>query len=985
MAQSTTFTIKADIKDFESQIKVAQNRATEAFNAMKTSGKLADSAINMLNVAMKEQAKQLAPLIERQKELKTIKAQVRDLTKVEASELSRLNRQISAQTQVNNQSNKVLRSKIRILQQINARHLSDISTSQRTVQAIRKESSARSKNTQTLRKENAERRALGTSIARHIRRLESMAVAYYAITRAYNNTFGAGVQLNRQYENMEVGLAALLASKTKLIDITGKEGDSLTKFNVAQQQTKATLDEIKKAALDTPATFMEMAGFYQQAIGHALAAGDAFGGSLNEISSNTITLTKRMSSLGASVGMSMDLINEEIRSLMSGDVSRDSKLALILFGSPTAANAAIKEAKKSTDGLTQLFENVLSPFKELENVMTFDKQVNHLIYQIEEIQRVAAKPVFDDLQESFRKLTEYLKTDGVNISTAFIQMYQNVKTALPYVGELVKLYAAFKVGGAISSGFVLMVDMAKKMKTLKKEMLAISKIEMVIESSLHAMKTKGLSIAVGAAGAAAAYALINHAMDGVGKSAKDAAEEVDILNTAVKDGVLSKGEYKPFDIIGDVILDADKKAALAEAQSMLKANQDALVAAMRDGDEKGIQFAAEGIKIYRKQIASLQSDIKGQVKLEQVKTEKVVEASKEELKWKKQLLKLQGEMNAKSLSGAAAEAVNIFTKYQAYTKEYAKVKGAQLEIDKWYNARLIQINEKAEKENLQTKQDSLEQSKRQLDYEFGMREKQINLLEDQTDKSIALAELNYEKARTELEYEQELYKMTEGRMGLTEQQAKEALDYAKQVKDKVVESYSAMSIAANAFKSSAESGLANFFDYASSGFMDFGKLVQNILHEIYMELLKTLVIKQMVSGISGGFGFSDGGQVQTFADGGRVQKFADGGLLTGGSGTKDDLYLGAASGSHVFAMGGEYILNKNATNSIGVSNLEAMNSTGKMPSSAVPVVINIENNTGGEIKQETQTTFDGEKMIVGVVLSAIQRNKMGMRDIIKNV
>jgi hypothetical protein len=49
------------------------------------------------------------------------------------------------------------------------------------------------------------------------------------------------------------------------------------------------------------------------------------------------------------------------------------------------------------------------------------------------------------------------------------------------------------------------------------------------------------------------------------------------------------------------------------------------------------------------------------------------------------------------------------------------------------------------------------------------------------------------------------------------------------------------------------------------------------------------------------------------------------------------------------------------------------------------VIINIENNTGNEIQQETTTTFDMDTMVVNTVLSAIGRNKGGMRDAIKGV
>lgn len=74
--------------------------------------------------------------------------------------------------------------------------------------------------------------------------------------------------------------------------------------------------------------------------------------------------------------------------------------------------------------------------------------------------------------------------------------------------------------------------------------------------------------------------------------------------------------------------------------------------------------------------------------------------------------------------------------------------------------------------------------------------------------------------------------------------------------------------------SSIESSTSEFFDYLSDSFMDFEKFATNILHEIYMEFVKTILIKQwlsasitaagggglgsIISGIFGGFRASGG-------------------------------------------------------------------------------------------------------------------------------
>ncbi|WBC28489.1 hypothetical protein TPMD03_19 [Thiohalocapsa phage LS06-2018-MD03] len=65
-------------------------------------------------------------------------------------------------------------------------------------------------------------------------------------------------------------------------------------------------------------------------------------------------MDKRMSSLASAVGMNVDLVNEEIRSLMSGDISTDSKSALILFGSPKQERQVKKTCNRIIKILSRL-------------------------------------------------------------------------------------------------------------------------------------------------------------------------------------------------------------------------------------------------------------------------------------------------------------------------------------------------------------------------------------------------------------------------------------------------------------------------------------------------------------------------------------------------------------------------------------------------------------------------------------------------------
>jgi len=493
----TVISIKGDIKDLETKIDTTKKKVEEAFNGMSSATKKYEDAQKSLNDTMAKQKSELAPITDRLKELLELKKENGTLTEKEAKELKNLQSQYSNLTKLNKLLNQEKQQEIKLLKEqdslskkeyqnaskLEASLQKQVFTKQKLIASLEKETAKRKENNvavennvSSLRKEDAERRALGTTVVRHIRRLESLAVAYYAISSAYRTTFGEGVKLNKQYQDMQLGIAAIIASKTTATDATGKETDAVTKFNMAQQMSKTTMDEIKKAALSTPATFMEMAGFYQQAIGHAMAAGDSFGSSLKEISTNTISLTKYMSLLGSSAGMDMNRINEEIRSLMSGNASSDSLLAQILFGSPAAANNAIKDAKTRTGGLTKLMKDVLEPFKVLESQDTYTKALANLNDQIDTIRKNMSQPIFEDLQTSYRTFEEYLKKNGDDITKYTISLYEDVKVSY------------FEIDKAIRSVFTTFDDGSLKVGQLADSFVNISTSTAGVVAALSIIK-----------------------------------------------------------------------------------------------------------------------------------------------------------------------------------------------------------------------------------------------------------------------------------------------------------------------------------------------------------------------------------------------------------------------------------------------------------------------------------------------------------------
>lgn len=193
-----------------------------------------------------------------------------------------------------------------------------------------------------------------------------------------------------------------------------------------------------------------------------------------------------------------------------------------------------------------------------------------------------------------------------------------------------------------------------------------------------------------------------------------------------------------------------------------------------------------------------------------------------------------------------------------------------------------------------------------------------------------------------------------------------------------------------------EDGMVDFLDLSSDKFLRFGDLAKNVLNDIYRQLLRQQIIQPLVSVVGGAVGgvFKGGTSITPKKDGGYLptQKFAQGGMLTGGSGRRDDLYLGSASGSHVFAMGGEFFTKQQSVNPETRPTLEYINKTGKTPNQSVvvntPVKIEIENKSGTpieatNIEEMLKTNQKGEKeKVIRIVMEAMQTDS-GFRSIMK--
>lgn len=303
------------------------------------------------------------------------------------------------------------------------------------------------------------------TMVRHLRQIETLVVAYYTLSRGFQATIGAGIEVNKIIESNTMGIAALVSANTRMIDSFGNTLTPMQKFAMGQQVATQTIEELRKASVKTYATFPALLEIYQQAIGQTMSMGDAFGDTVDSISSNTIELATVLSNIAGSIGMPMDRVREEIRSMLSGNASTDSLISTMLFGSPGDANKAIRNAKDNANGVVDLLNDMMADFKVLETTKTYQKGLLTLQDSWSRAMgdMVQESEMFTDITDLYYDMANTIYSENDNIVDSFEKMYKTVKSVVGVLDNILvpataigSVYALSSASTALTAGIIAM-------------------------------------------------------------------------------------------------------------------------------------------------------------------------------------------------------------------------------------------------------------------------------------------------------------------------------------------------------------------------------------------------------------------------------------------------------------------------------------------------------------------------------------------------
>lgn len=262
-----------------------------------------------------------------------------------------------------------------------------------------------------------------------------------AAASAISGAFQKGLNINAEVESATLGIKSLIAALTTVRDATGKTatGDDQLQIAgaIAEEQTK----KLRIAGLQTAASFQQLLGAFQQGIG----AGSGAGLVLDEIREITVGIVQAAGALG----MPMDQLNQEVRSLLAGDISNDSNVAKALG----ITNVQVK-AWREAGTLAENLNKKLEVFKRLgpETGQTWTATLANLSEGVALFLGTMSEGAFNTLKKSLSGALSGIFEEGTtNLSKQYAGIADAGTTAFTAIGNV--LSSTLEVGISLIQDF----------------------------------------------------------------------------------------------------------------------------------------------------------------------------------------------------------------------------------------------------------------------------------------------------------------------------------------------------------------------------------------------------------------------------------------------------------------------------------------------------------------------------------------------------
>lgn len=212
------------------------------------------------------------------------------------------------------------------------------------------------------------------------------------VVREFNSLIKSGIQFNASLETTRVGLAGFIAASAQVRDRFGNalniDDQIIRSQNIAIDQ----MAKLRKDALETAASYDDLAKAFQTAVAPGLQA--------NLTVDQIRKLTVNISQAATGLGLAQDQLAEEIRSIFQGTISaRNTRIATALG----ISNEDVKRAKEVGNLFQFLDTRFAAISKTGKRLMdTFTGQLSNASDAFQQLLATSSQPLFEQLKAALR-------------------------------------------------------------------------------------------------------------------------------------------------------------------------------------------------------------------------------------------------------------------------------------------------------------------------------------------------------------------------------------------------------------------------------------------------------------------------------------------------------------------------------------------------------------------------------------------------------
>lgn len=714
-----------------------------------------------------------------------------------------------------------------------------------------------------------------TSAARSIttlsHSLQSM-LGLGAISNKLLQTASAAINLNKSYENLQIGITALIAANSQNITSQNRAIDAATKWQLAMKESALVIKALNLVNQKTKFSLNEITSAFRMF--YATSRGQKGGREKAVQAMESIALAAQ------ATGKELSALIPMMDSLAQGSVIAASEMGQFM-NAVGLSNEELKAAAAAGE-VYELIIKKLEKFKELsgEAAKSYEVSLNSIKNEFSELFRELSKPLFTKASAELAAMAEHIQANRAEIK-------QSIETALKYAEVLGKIGLAWgsiklatlayskaaSAALAVSSGFnsssLAVGKFAKALNLSTTATYGLNVAFNLLRGSLLALKR-----AMIASLPTAALVLAGELMGAIAdkfKSAKDSALAYGaaINKTADEISKLSQAQKD----LARINLLEQQKANNKEIYELYHKMRFGFLGFFKLNDKERLEAKArideleeqnqainEQIKLYLKknELASKSS---------QKPSESLIDSKpdKPNIPDEAQLARRAAYLQKIAISGMDEFEARIYN-LKLETAGMLKAQISSTLVDKYAKTELAKI--KAQKDEFDKKQ---AQRAKELAKEQLLNKIELLNQAGEYEKATSLALSQYrdelsqnehlkatQKAKLQAVYRDKLIKESKKRADELNKayikstgNMQKALVYALKgyQKDLPNAAERGFELASKAV-SSLESSLERFFDRGDEGFLKLGKLAKNVFADIGRTLLKQNIIQPLTGSIT---------------------------------------------------------------------------------------------------------------------------------------